>query len=377
MLPFLTVEGTDFTNHAPQVGFADGTPIFVLNKSVPNMTHIDIDAHWDLESRGYLQIGRHPSAPLLIHNYSQTTQYERNWTPETLMSRGLITDLEGRVVARPFGKFFNLDEHVGLIGPVPEEPFEVYEKMDGSLGIIYHWEGQPAIATRGSFQSDQAIRATEIFERKYRHLALNPANTYLVEIIYPENRIVVDYGRLEDLVLLGIMETATGRELPLEDIGLPVVRRYDGISDLEALRAIQEDNKEGFVVRFRSGLRVKLKFEEYVRLHRIVTGVSTRSVWEALASGSTLEEFLENVPDEFYKWVHAVEADLRQQYTDIEEVCKREFRTFDTRKEAADYFLNHCTHAPILFRMLDGRSYDEIIWKMLRPEFQKAFAVDN
>lgn len=341
------------------------------------MTHIDIDAHWDLEARGYLQIGRHPSLPLLIHNYSQTTQYERNWTPETLMSRGLITDLEGRVVARPFGKFFNLDEHVGLMGPVPEEPFEVYEKMDGSLGIIYHWDGQHAIATRGSFQSDQAIKATEIFAQKYAHLQLNPEHTYLVEIIYPDNRIVVDYGGLEDLVLLGIMETATGRELPLMDVGLPIVRRYDGVSDLEALRAIQEDNKEGFVVRFRNGLRVKLKFDEYVRLHRIVTGVNTRTVWEVLMAGESLEAFLERVPDEFYKWVRKVEADLREEYRLIEETCKREYRTFETRKEAAAYFQAECTYPAILFRMLDGRSYDEIIWKLIRPEHQKAFSADD
>ncbi|MFN8393800.1 MAG: RNA ligase [Bacteroidia bacterium] len=340
------------------------------------MTHIDIDAHWDLEARGYLQIGRHPSHPLLIHNYSQTTQYERNWTLETLMSRGLITDLEGRVVARPFGKFFNLDEHVGLMGPVPEEPFEVYEKMDGSLGIIFHWDGKHEIATRGSFQSDQAIKATEIFAKKYAHLQLNPEHTYLVEIIYPDNRIVVDYGGLEDLVLLAVMETATGRELPLMDIGLPLVRRYDGVSDLEALRSIQEDNKEGFVVRFKSGLRVKLKFEEYVRLHRIVTGVNTRTVWEALMTGESLEAFLERVPDEFYKWVRNVEADLREQFQAIEETCKREFRTFETRKEAAAYFQAACTYPAILFRMLDGRPYDEIIWKLIRPEHQKAFSAD-
>lgn len=343
----------------------------------PIMSHIDIAAHFALEAQGYLQIGRHPVAPLLIHNYSQSTQYERFWTPETLISRGLITDLEGRVVARPFGKFFNLDEHIGLIGPVPEEPFEVYEKMDGSLGIIFHWEGKPAIATRGSFESEQAIRATQIFAEKYPHVILDPALTYLVEIIYPENRIVVDYQGMEDLVLLAVVHTATGEELPLPDIGLPRVKRYDGIQDLQALQAIQEENKEGFVVRFKSGLRVKLKFEEYVRLHRIITGVSTRTVWEALMSGMPIEQYLEKVPDEFYKWFRGVEQDLRSQFAAIETVCKQEFRSFDSRKEAAAYYLEQCTYPPVMFKMLDGRPYDEIIWKMIRPEYQKAFAMND
>ena len=341
------------------------------------MSHIDIDAHFALEVQGYLQIGRHPSAPLLIHNYSQSTQYERHWTPETLMSRGLITDLEGRVVARPFGKFFNLDEHIGLIGPVPEEPFEVFEKMDGSLGILFHYDGTPAIATRGSFESDQAIKATQIFREKYAHVQLDPTLTYLVEIIYPENRIVVDYHGWEDLVLLAVMHTASGEELPLPEIGLPLVKRYDGINDLEALKKIQDDNKEGFVVRFKSGLRVKLKFDEYVRLHRILTGVSTRTVWEALLSGTSLEEFLEKVPDEFYKWFRTVEQDLRNQFAAIEEVCKAEFRSFENRKDAAEYYLNHCTYPSIMFKMLDDRPYAEIIWKLIKPEYQKAFSVSD
>jgi RNA ligase len=352
------------------------------------MSKIDITAHWALADEGWLNIGRHPSAPLLIHNYSQSTQYEKKWTPETLMSRGLITDLEGNVVARPFGKFFNLDEHIGLLGPVPEEPFEVYEKMDGSLGIIFHWDGKVQIATRGSFESDQAVRALEIFQGKYGHVTLDPALTYLVEIIYPENRIVVDYGGLEDLVLLAIMETKTGREMPLEDVGLPMVKRYDGMNDLEALRAIQDANKEGFVVRFHSGLRVKLKFEEYVRLHRILTGVSTRTVWEALKDNTDMEAFLENVPDEFYRWISGVMEDLRGQFAAVEAVCKQEllaripsdglhFRTFENRKDAAEYFLGSCTYPHVLFRMLDGKPYDELIWKMLKPEHQKAFAVSD
>ncbi len=341
------------------------------------MSHIDIDAHIALEAAGYLQIGRHPTAPLLIHNYSQSAQYERHWVAETLMSRGLITELDGKIVARPFGKFFNLDEHIGLMGPVPEEPFEVFEKMDGSLGIIFHWEGVPRVATRGSFESDQAIRANQILRTKYAHVSLDPTVTYLVEIIYPENRIVVDYDGLEDLVLLGMIHTATGEELALADVGLPVVKRYDGVRDLGALQAIQESNKEGFVVRFKNGLRVKVKFAEYVRLHRILTGVNARTVWEALMQGDSLESFLESVPDEFYKWVRGVEQDLRAQYKAIEDLCKAEFRYFDNRKEAAEYYLQQCTHPAILFRMLDGKTYGEIIWQMIRPEHQKAFALND
>lgn len=341
------------------------------------MAKIDMQLHRRLEAEGFLHIQTHDAAPLLIHNYAPKTQYDRHWTPETLMSRGLITDHEGRIVARPFPKFFNLDEYVGLFGPLPKEPFEVYEKMDGSMGVLYFVDGQPRIATRGSFHSEQADKANEILRRRYSHVRFDPDLTYIFEIIYPENRIVVDYGDQEDLVLLGIFETRSGREQALQDIGLPLVQRYDGLKDLDAIRTMQDSNREGFVIRFASGLRVKVKFEEYVRLHRIISGVSARVIWEYLQEGSEMEALLERVPDEFYRWVKGVQTDLKARYAEIEATARAEFRTFPTRKEAAEYFLAQCTYPAVLFKMLDARPYDPIIWKMIRPEHQTPFRSDD
>jgi hypothetical protein len=342
------------------------------------MEFISLELHRQLAEAGDLQINTHAEFPLLIHNYSAQVQYSRNWTPATLMSRGLITDLEGRVVARPFGKFFNLDEYIGLFGDLPGERFEVYEKMDGSLGILYFWDGKPYIATRGSFHSEQADFANTLLQKRYGHVNFDPAYTYLFEIIYPENRIVVDYGGMQDLVLLSIVHTATGAEQPLSpDLGLPIVKRYDGIEDLDRLRALEEANKEGFVVRFAGGLRVKVKFEEYVRLHRVMTGMNSRVIWEHLQAGEDLAAFLEKVPDEFYQWVRKVEADLKAEYAAIEAQAKSEFRVLEDRKATAEYFFRECKHPAILFKMLDGKSYAEIIWKSIRPAHQPAFRPDT
>jgi RNA ligase len=60
---------------------------------------------------------------------------------------------------------------------------------------------------------------------------------------------------------------------------------------------------EGFVIRFESGFRVKLKFTEYVRLHKILTNFTSRDIWESLREKRKIEEILDNVPDEFYQWV--------------------------------------------------------------------------
>lgn len=38
---------------------------------------------------GYVRVQRHPQLPLSIYTYTQKTEVERNWIPETLMARGL------------------------------------------------------------------------------------------------------------------------------------------------------------------------------------------------------------------------------------------------------------------------------------------------
>lgn len=123
---------------------------------------------------------------------------------------------------------------------------------------------------------------------------LDRSMTYLFEIIFPENRIVVDYGKREELILLAIIDTKTGKEFPPKDVGFPIVKRYDGIKDLKDLQALEEDNREGFVVRFKSGYRLKIKFAEYLRIHKLITKVSSIVVWEYLRTGQSMTELLES-----------------------------------------------------------------------------------
>jgi RNA ligase len=200
--------------------------------------------------------------------------------------------------------------------------------------------------------------------------------TYLFEIIYPENKIVVDYGDTEGLFLLAIIDNQTGKDLPLEDIGFPTVRRFDGVLDFKELKKRNLPNAEGFVLKFQSGFRVKVKFEEYVRLHRLITQFSNVSIWENLMNGMLFDELLERVPDEFYQWVRSTKENLERQYAEIESECKSVFRTFDSRKETAQYFLTQ-KHPSILFAMLDGKDYSKTIWKLLRPVFSKPFHADT
>jgi len=130
---------------------------------------------------GLLHKQTHPKYDLTIWNYTPKVQYERLWDDITLQCRGLVTNSKGDIVARPFKKFFNYEEHKPE--DIPNEDYEVYEKMDGSLGILFNYAGEWVMATRGSFTSPQAIKGKELLG-KYPLDKLNKNNTYLFEIIY-------------------------------------------------------------------------------------------------------------------------------------------------------------------------------------------------
>jgi RNA ligase len=322
----------------------------------------------------------HPSLPLTIWNYTEKVQYENLWDEVALMCRGLVTDNTGDIVATPFQKFFNIEE--GKF--TPTEKFEVYEKMDGSLGIVFWFQGQWVVATRGSFTSDQAIKATEILKKynkdiMFRHL------TFCFEIIYPENRIVLDYGDDEKLVLLGTFNK-DGKEIDVEmwaQYGFDVVKKYDGISDYKQLKEMVKNDQEGFVVKFSNGDRVKVKGVEYLRLHKIMTNVTTTGVWEYLKNGEDVMEILKDVPDEFYDKIKSYVQHLKYGYFQISEDAGKKFdgmmygkyndkEPIEDRKEFAEWVLTQPKHmSGILFRMFDKKDYSEIIWNLIRPEFKK------
>jgi T4 RnlA family RNA ligase len=321
---------------------------------------------------GFVIKNKHPNEELYIYNYTQKTQFERVWNEITLACRGLILDKNQNIVARPFAKFFNLGEFENQ--EIPNLKFDVFEKMDGSLGILYFHNNQAFMASRGSFNSDQSIKANELLNSKYADCLenLDQSKTYLFEIIYPENRIVLDYGNEESLVLLAIIDTQTGAEFPLEDLGFPVVKKYDGIVDIQKLKALELSDKEGFVIQYSNNYRLKIKFSEYLRLHRVLTQVSSINIWEYLKTEQPLDEILEKVPDEFFDWVKSTKNKLVFEFQEIENQCKKDFKVLETQKETALYYMT-CKYPSILFSMMNNKNYKPDIWKRIRPEFEKPF----
>lgn len=317
---------------------------------------------------GYISKRKHPEENLYILNYTPKTQYEGFWNEHTISCRGLIVDSNYNPKARCFKKFFNYEEVRPEVIKRKNIDFEIHEKIDGSLGILYWAKDRPFIATRGSFDSEQALVANKILE-SYDTSFLDKSLTYLFEIIYPENRICVDYGFRKDLIFLTAFEIHSGKEVDLNKTPFIHVKKYKFEEEFENIKDFNWPNHEGFVVKFSDGFRFKIKFEEYRRLHQLVFSISTRSIWESLRLNKKIE--LEKIPDETYNWIKKEESLLQEKYRFIEFEAKQYFSKINhlSRKEFANHALEY-RYPSILFKMLDEKPHNDIIWKIIEPEYR-------
>jgi RNA ligase len=327
------------------------------------------------EWKGYGEVTVREKDELFIFNYSVSAQYEARWNFFERVSRGLILHAKtGEVVARGFDKFFNWSEG-GRYST--GEIVTVMEKLDGSLGILYRSPCGYHISTRGSFESEQGQWATQFLNANYDLTGLPNELTLLFEIIYPENRIVVNYEGRQDLVLLAARNRHTGDYLPFnpdvqalgQQFGFSLPHLYPkgdaSVDDLIRQTHLIDQNVEGWVVEFSDGQRFKFKGQRYLKIHKLITGLSFKWTLDAIKAG-TLEEARAVIPDEFFpqvnQWVAEIEEKVRQIKAEVAAVF--EVAPKETRKAFALWVQKHHRHlAHYMFAHLDGKDIEPLIYK--------------
>jgi len=359
--------------------------------------YIDYTRLQEQIANGMVKETAHPSLPLRILNYTAKAQFTPElWNDVTDKCRGLIySTVDEEIIARPFVKFWNygdLRHPETMPENFPRGLPSITRKFDGSLGILYRYDGKWAVATRGSFTSEQALWATRWLNNQAAFF-WPEGYTPLAEIVFPENQIVVKYD-WSGLVLLASVRNETGEEATIPELkvwadtnGMRVVDEFDKPLN----QCVEEDaeNEEGYVVAWhRPGtwpLRVKVKMETYCRLHRLLTGTNPVTVWEMLKDGLDLTTLTVDVPADFVSWINTVEGQLTANYKAIENAALTAMLEYDgekvitapeQRKVFALYATGKQPVTPILFAMLDGKDYGPIIWKMVRPKATDTFKVD-
>ena len=324
-------------------------------------------------------LSRDKKDDLIIYNYTQTVQFDRLWDKWTSMARGLIMREDGEVIARPFPKFFNLGERMN-IKDLPTTQPDVTEKLDGSLGILYPYNGGYNISTRGSFHSEQAIWATTWLKAKGDKRDWLKDITYLFEIIYPANRIVVDYKGRAECVMIGMVHNWTGKIYPHKEVKAEAERlgfsypqfHMKSIPEIQEYAKTQKTNEEGFVLFYpEENLQIKIKLEDYVRLHRLTFGISVKSIWENMMMGKNVEDTFKDAPDEVYAWVKNWKTYFRK--LEQEHLAKALYhldkanRLLDRREQALYLKREAPDYLSVVFAMIDGKDYLPRLYKKFQP----------
>lgn len=329
-----------------------------------------------------------PCGRLVLYNYTDHCTYERAWDEITLNARGTVYEIEtGRIVAKAFPKFFNygeLDEKKQK-EVLAAKNFECFEKMDGSLGIVYYYDGKWRVNTRGSFTSDQAVKGKEILDRFI--MDEFPTNiVLLVEIIYPENKIIVDYGDKESLTVLAAYNLDFNKKeeiihtvfdyAALETRGFDVVpkEKFSSIQELMKHLKTLDHTEEGYVIRLANGYRVKFKSAEYLRVARIINHMTPLAMWKAMEEGKVKVDYLEHLPEEFREEADKLVADIELKYQakglEIANIAAKVFEEVGTdRKEIGMYCGKNKINHGYVFSILDNKKnvMDKIIMKEIRP----------
>lgn len=263
----------------------------------------------DLESKYAIKHNRHEQHPNLVqlkYNQIESPMGE----PLVRQCRGIILDEADNwnCVARPFDKFFNYGE--GHAATIDWNTARVTEKLDGSLIILYCYNGEWEVATSGMPDARGEVNGygfsfAKLFWAvwhglKYPHPLdwMNPENTYMFELMTPFNRVVVPHKN-DYVVLIGIRNTQTGQELPLETDLVHRVSSFplQSFEQIEATFSTMNPlHQEGYVVVDGQFNRVKVKHPGYVALHHLRDGLGPKRILEVVRGGETTE-FLTYFPE--------------------------------------------------------------------------------
>ena len=345
-----------------------------------NIDHL----HEQIKAR-YINAIRSPDGRHTIYDYTDKATYDRVWTPETTVCRGLVVENDtDDIVARGFDKFHNLDEP-GAADASTEavaargSDFEVWSKLDGSMVLLW-WDGRTwRTSTRARFDSAQAVAAREWITHTVNSWDLDPTYCYIGEWVGPGNRIVVNYPE-DQWVLTGVRSLETGAEatngqlhtwaerLKVSPCPFWIVR--SGLDELIAAQATWT-GIEGWVLRWSDGFRVKVKTSEYLDLHRLIMDLTPKRIHEALIAGTYLT-YLNQLPEEHRALAESYADDITiaagsrrsQAYAVFAEL---EPLLAESRKAFALEASKHPDVRVYLFMLADGKPIDAAILRDCAP----------
>lgn len=303
--------------------------------------------------------------------------------------RGLMFDLNGKLISRPYHKFFNMNEREETLASEflleDASKYVLMDKLDGSFIRPVRINGSIRLCTKMGIteQSEQAEEFLaslgeerfndyqDFFEAYVDHF------TPVFEFCSRKNQIVIDYPE-DALILTGMRRNDSGEYISARTLGqiarvfkIPLVKAWS-IEDIIGVNAPRCPTRvldvvrswigvEGVVLRYNDGRMVKIKAEDYCIKHGAKDGLLLEKNVLATFLNEKLDDVLPLLDDAFKARVEAYTSTVSE---GIEEMatCIRAFvghirEHHPTRKEQA--IAINGGYAPfvksLLFNGLDGK----------------------
>jgi hypothetical protein len=279
----------------------------LLQEFLRNNSPEKLDALYFISSK---QHKKYPN--LYLFKYDQIRSNMRD--PLVQECRGIILDRDDdwKIVAYPYNKFFNYGE--AGAAEIDWRTAKVYEKLDGSLCTLYYYDDKWHVATSGTPDASGEVNGfgftfEELFWRVWNKLGyMFPPSfsdsrfTYMFELMTSFNRIIVRHPA-ERLVLHGTRNIDNLTEYKPEDFarvyGWECVKNFSLVSIKDIISSLQLMNpmeQEGYIVVDDDFNRIKVKSPQYVALHHMTDGMSTRRMLEIVRTNEG-SEFLSYFPE--------------------------------------------------------------------------------
>jgi len=293
--------------------------------------------------------------------------------PEVQEARGSIfrknEDGYWICVCHPFDKFFNYGESQSAVNRIDWSTASVQQKVDGSL--IKFWYGNDGwvVSTNGTIDAYKAecgdttygALVEQVIDRIPNFFKmLDRDYTYMFELTSPFNRIVIHYEGV-NLWYLGRRNISNHIEdnepLMISGILHPEIYLHHSLSECIAAAHEMGDDEEGYVVCDANFNRIKIKGDEYLRLHKM-RGNGPLNITQVIEmyQNDSLDDFIAYYP-EFKSFVDEVIGQLRH-LIDIADIAFSAIMSHSpaTRADFAQYA---CTYiGPLksfLFARLDNK----------------------
>lgn len=300
--------------------------------------------------------------------------------------RGIMFDREGKILSRPFHKFFNINEReetqAHLLDLNTLFDHVVMEKMDGSMIRPILVDGYLRLATKMgvtnvAMQAEEWLAGQDSALKKWLRLYMENGYTPLFEWVSPFNQIVLAY-ETADLVLLAIRNNFTGEYLDLseelKEISCPfsVVSQYGRVtgnlgSYIERQR--ESEGREGDIIRFADGHMLKIKNDWYVRIHKTVERIVFDRNIVNLIINEEVDDVVPMLPQVQADRVREFESRFWEAFRNKERYLHgrvdeaRMHHGTDRKAIATQYvpLLEDKQVASLLFRVLDGHKVRDVL----------------